>query len=55
MNPAPQRITVGRPEPGEYNSYYEKYIALVPGNDILRFLEDQAALYLRLFAGRGEA
>lgn len=54
MNPAPQRITVGRPEPGEYNSYYEKYIALVPGNDILRFLEDQTALYLRLFAGRGE-
>jgi len=54
MNPAPKKITVARPEPGEYNAYYEKYIALVPGNDVLRFLEDQATLYLRLFAGRGE-
>lgn len=54
MNPAPKKIAVARPEPPEYAPFYENYIALVPGNDVLRFLEDQAALYLRLFAGRGE-
>jgi hypothetical protein len=49
-----KRILLSRPAAGEYAPYYEKYIALVPGNDILRFLEEQLVLFTRLFAGRGE-
>ena len=51
---SPSRVLLARPQAGEYAPEYEKYIALVPGNDVLRFLEDQAALFTRLFAGRGE-
>ena len=30
---------VARPEPGEYAPYYDRYISLVPGTDILGTLE----------------
>ena len=43
-----------RPEAGEYAPYYEKYISLVPGNDILSALEAQRLQMTRLFAGRSE-
>lgn len=36
-----------RPEEGEYNSYYGKYIALVPDGDIVQTLRDQFADTLR--------
>jgi DinB family protein len=47
-----------RPEPGEYDPYYERYISLVPGNDVLAALaalEDQRRQMLLLLSGRTEA
>lgn len=49
-----KRAMVARPEPGEYAAYYEKYIALVPGNDILAALEAQRLQMIHLFAARSE-
>ncbi len=39
-----------RPQPSEHASYYAKYIALVPGNDILAELESQRAEIAAFFA-----
>lgn len=47
-------MTQARPESAEYAPYYEKYIALVPGNDPVAALETQRARTVHLFAGRGE-
>lgn len=49
-----KRAMVARPEAGEYAPYYEKYIALVPGNDILDALETQRLQMIQLFAARSE-
>jgi hypothetical protein len=43
-----------RPESGEYAPYYEAYIALVPGNDIVGVLEAQRKQMMQLFAARSE-
>ena len=32
---------IARPEPGEYAPYYDRYISLAPGNDILGTLDTQ--------------
>jgi len=45
---------VARPGPGEYAAHYEKYIALVPGNDVLGALEAQRLQMIQLFAARSE-
>lgn len=47
-------MKVARPEPNEYAAYYEKYISLVPGNDIAGALESQRVQTIQLFAGRSE-
>src|SRR5579859_357566 len=47
-------MKVARPERGEYADYYEKYISLVPGNDVSRALEAQRLQTMQLFAGRSE-
>lgn len=44
-----------RPEPGEYASYYDRYVSLVAANDILAALEDQRRQMLLLLCGRTEA
>ena len=44
-----------RPQPGENAPYYDRYITLVPGNDILAALEDQRRQMLLLLSGRTEA
>jgi hypothetical protein len=49
-----KRAMVARPEAGEYAPYYEKYIALVPGRDILSALETQRLQMIQLFAARSE-
>src|SRR6266436_3243388 len=49
-----KEMKLERPEPGEYAAYYEKYIALVPGNDIASALEAQRVQTMQLFAGRSE-
>jgi hypothetical protein len=44
-----------RPQPGEYAPYYDRYISLVPGNDVLAALEDQRRQMLLLLSARTEA
>lgn len=46
---------VGRPQPGEYAPYYEKYIVRVEGNDILATLGEQSRQTLLLLSGRSES
>src|SRR2546430_7284213 len=43
-----------RPQPTEYASYYEKYVSLVPGTDVLGVLEAQQMLMTQLLAARSE-
>jgi uncharacterized damage-inducible protein DinB len=43
-----------RPETGEFAEYYAKYIAKVPGTDVLGILESERLHMSRLFAGRSE-
>src|SRR5271169_1750702 len=47
MDTHPQ--VIAQPEATEYASYYGKYISLVPGNDILTILRDQADQTVSLF------
>lgn len=44
-----------RPQPGEYALYYDRYISLVPGTDVLAALDDQRRQMLLLLSGRAEA
>jgi DinB superfamily len=50
----PKRALQTRPQPGEYASYYEKYISLVSSDDILGTLEAQRLQMAQLLAGRSE-
>lgn len=43
-----------RPQPTEYAGYYEKYVSLVPGTDILGVLEAQGMLMTQLLGARSE-
>src|SRR5256884_4798217 len=43
-----------RPETGEFAEYYAKYIAKVPGTDVLSILESERLQMSRLFTGRSE-
>jgi DinB superfamily len=45
---------VGRPQPGEYAPYYERYISLVHGDDILSALDQQRRQMMLLLSGRDE-
>jgi hypothetical protein len=47
--------TIGRPEPGEYAPYYDRYISLVFGTEILGTLEGQRRQTMLLLSGRDEA
>jgi len=51
--PAP--LVIARPEPGEYNPYYDRYIALVGGADILTALDAQRRQMMLLLSGRDES
>lgn len=48
-------FTIARPEPGEYNPYYDRYISLISGADILGTLDAQRRQTLLLLSGRDEA
>ena len=48
-------FAVARPEPGEYAPYYDRYISLIPGSDILGTLETQRRQMLLLLSGREDA
>lgn len=47
-------LTIARPEPGEYTAYYDRYISLVPGADILSTLDSQRRDTVLLLSGRDE-
>jgi uncharacterized damage-inducible protein DinB len=50
----PKLVVPGRPEAGEYAEYYGKYIALVPGADVLGALEAQRMVMAQLLGARSE-
>lgn len=47
-------LTLERPKPGEYTPYYDRYISLIPGNDILATLTTQLPKTVALLSARGE-
>jgi uncharacterized damage-inducible protein DinB len=53
INPA--TFTIARPEPGEYAPYYDRYISLVAGTDILGTLDAQRRQTMLLLSGRDES
>ena len=50
----PKKAVITRPESGEYAPYYEKYISLVKGNDIVGILEGQRLQMAQIFGARSE-
>ena len=50
----PPTFTIARPQPGEYAPYYDRYISLVPGNDILDTLDQQRRQMMLLLSGRDD-
>lgn len=50
----PVALTIARPESGEYAPYYDRYISLVPGSDILATLDAQRRQTMMLLCGRDE-
>jgi uncharacterized damage-inducible protein DinB len=50
----PATFTIARPEPGEYAPYYDRYISLVAGSDILATLDAQRRQTMTLLCGRDE-
>jgi hypothetical protein len=47
--------TIARPEPTEYTTYYDRYISLITGTDILGTLDSQRRQMLLLLCGREES
>lgn len=52
---SPAAISIARPEPGEYAPYYDRYISLVAGNDVLATLDAQRRQMMLLLSGRDES
>jgi hypothetical protein len=48
-------LTIARPDAGEYAPYFERYISLVPGSDVLQALDTQRRQTMLLLCGRDEA
>jgi hypothetical protein len=48
-------VMVARPEPGEYAPYYDRYISLITGTDILGTLDGQRRQMMMLLSGREES
>jgi hypothetical protein len=47
-------VVVGRPEPSEYAPYYDRYISLISGTDILASLDSERRKTMLLLSGRDE-
>ena len=47
-------MKLARPQSTEYAAFYETYVSLIPGKDILATLEAQRLQMMQLFAGRSE-
>ena len=52
---SPSSFTITRPQAGEYAPYYDRYVSMVKGNDILGTLEAQRRQTLLLLSGREDA
>lgn len=52
---SPAAFLISRPETGEYAPYYDRYISLVPGADILATLDSQRRQMMLLLSGRDES
>jgi len=52
---SPTALSISRPERGEYDPYYDRYISLVTGSDILSTLDSQRRQTMLLLSGRDEA
>jgi uncharacterized damage-inducible protein DinB len=50
----PSAFTVARPQAGEYAPYYERYVSLVEGEDILNTLDQQRREMMLLLSCREE-
>jgi hypothetical protein len=50
----PPSFTIARPQPGEYAPYYDRYISLVKGEDILDTLDQQRRQTILLLSGRND-
>jgi hypothetical protein len=50
----PPAFTIARPQPGEYAPYYDRYISLVQGDDILTTLDQQRRDTMLLLSCRDE-
>ena len=50
----PPTFTIARPQAGEYAPYYDRYISLIPGNEILDTLDQQRRRTMLLLSGRDE-
>ena len=48
-------LTIGRPEETEYSPYYDTYVSLVKGDDVLAALSDQLSVTLALLRGVPES
>jgi len=48
-------LVIARPEPGEFAPYYDRYISLVPGSDILPTLDSQRRQMMLLLSGRDDS
>jgi uncharacterized damage-inducible protein DinB len=47
-------LTIARPQAGEYAPYYDRYISLVQGEDILNTLDEQRRQTMTLLCGRDD-
>jgi DinB superfamily len=47
-------MSTERPKPGEYNTYYDRYISLIPGTDIVGTLFRQSPKTVALLSNRSE-
>jgi hypothetical protein len=50
----PPTFTIARPQAGEYAPYYDRYVSLVRGDDILNTLDQQRRDTMLLLSGRDE-
>jgi uncharacterized damage-inducible protein DinB len=51
---SPPILTIVRPQPGEYAPYYERYVSLVQGEDILSTLDQQRRETMLLLSCRDD-
>jgi hypothetical protein len=51
----PPALAIARPQAGEYAPYYDRYVSLVQGNDILVTLDEQRRQTMLLLCARSDA